>query len=97
MFFSERLSLGEFKKHVEMSREQKRASDSGALGIPVVDRPVTKFRSRPSKKRIARKRKDDLNRLYGLSIIQSCERIHANDRCLLSSANDGEGRCVLYG
>jgi len=41
--------------------------------------------------------KDDLNRLYGLSIIHACERIHANDRCLLSSANDGEGRCVLYG
>lgn len=58
---------------------------------------IAKIRSRPLKIRIVRKRKDDLNRPYGLRIIHSCERIHANDCCLLSSANDGEGRCVLYG
>ena len=32
MFFSERLSLGKFKKHAEMS--QKRAGDSGGSGDP---------------------------------------------------------------
>jgi len=60
MIVSERLSLGEYKKHVEMSRDTERTSDSGAQGIPEIDGPVTKFRSRPSKIRIAWKRKDDL-------------------------------------
>jgi hypothetical protein len=45
---------------------------------------------------IARKRKDDLKRPRVLGIISSCEWLYSNDRCLLlSSANDGEGCCVL--
>jgi hypothetical protein len=33
MFFSERLSLGELKKHVEMSREQKGRAIKGLKGF----------------------------------------------------------------
>lgn len=48
-----------------------------------------------SKNLIARERKDDLKRLKCLGIISSCERLYSNGCLLLSSANDGEGRCVL--
>ena len=53
-------------------------------------------RASVSKMLIVRKRKDDLKRPRVLGIISSCEWLYSNDRCLLlSSANDGEGRCVL--
>jgi hypothetical protein len=49
-----------------------------------------------SKNLIARERKDDLKRLKVLGIISSCEWLYSHDGCLLlSSASDGEGRCVL--
>jgi hypothetical protein len=48
-----------------------------------------------SKNPIARERKDDLKRLKCLGIISSCERLYSNGCLLLSSANDGEGRCIL--
>ncbi len=46
---------------------------------------------------IAREQKADLKRLRLLGIIPSCDWLFSNRRCLLSSANDGEGRCILYG
>jgi hypothetical protein len=44
---------------------------------------------------IVRERKADLKDLRVLGIIPSCDWLFFNDRCLLSSANDGKGRCVL--
>jgi hypothetical protein len=42
------------------------------------------------------KTKDDLKPPKESGIISSREEFHPNDRCLLlSSANDGQGRCVL--
>jgi hypothetical protein len=38
-----------------------------------------------------------LLRPKGLGIIGVRELFDSNHRCLLSSANDGKGRCVLYG
>jgi hypothetical protein len=39
-----------------------------------------------------------LKRLKIFGIIPSCDWLYSNDGCLLlSSTDDGEGRCVLYG
>jgi hypothetical protein len=46
---------------------------------------------------IVRERKVDLKRPMVSSIIHPCDWLFSNDRCLLSSAKDGEGRSVLYG
>ena len=96
----ERLSVGEFKARGNESHAQ---GDCGIQGLRWFWRTttlggVTKLVLQSSKILIVRKRKDDLKRLRVLSIIHSCDWPFSNDRCLLlSSANDGEGPCVLYG
>jgi hypothetical protein len=57
---------------------------------------VTKAAFRSSKYLITWKHKSDLKRLKLSDIIQTCDSLHFNDRCLLLSfSNDSEGRCVL--
>ena len=57
---------------------------------------VTNIVWQTSKMLIALERKGDLKRLRVKGIIGTCDWLFFNDRCLLlSSANDGKGRCVL--
>jgi len=70
----------------------------GTLKIMVISRIARAFPFLSSKILIVRERKGDLKRPKILGIIPSCDWLYSKDRCLLlSSANDGEGRCVLLG